>query len=159
MMYVKTDDGRAEVHARTLPLAPAHRQVLILCDGERFEEDLLEMMPAATLRPALEHLCGIGLLEPRDVQRPPRAAPVVLNEAERFRAMVELATSMAVDLGFTARIRAQLQIEKANNAADLGGVVDLLYRNLAEQGKKTPLLALRLNKLRQLAAEAAPAAA
>ncbi|MBI5276677.1 MAG: hypothetical protein HY854_09480 [Burkholderiales bacterium] len=160
MIYLKTAAGRAEVQARSLPLTPAQRQVLILCDGERFEEDLLEMIPEATFRPALRHLYAAGLLEARDVARPPKAEPVVLGEAERFRAMVELATSMAVDLGFAARIRAQLQIEKANNAGDLKGVVDLLVRDLAGQGKKTPLLALRLNKLRQLAAQQeAPAAA
>jgi len=40
--------------------------------------------------------------------------------------------------------------------AVFSGVVNLLYKNLAEQGKRTPLLALRLNKLRQLA-QAQPA--
>ncbi|MBC5765925.1 hypothetical protein [Ramlibacter albus] len=151
MMYLKSDAGRHEVQARSLALTPAQRQVLILCDGERYYEDLVEMMPAATLRPALEYLCEQGLLQPKDIARPVKEEPVPLDEASRFRAMVELATSMAVDLGFVARIQAQLAIEKAQNPQDLTGVVALLYRNLAEHGKKTPLLALRLNKLRQLA--------
>jgi hypothetical protein len=151
MMYLKTDAGRNEVHARSQPLTPGQRQVLILCDGERYYEDLLEMMPAANLRPALEYLCGHGLLLPKDVARPVKEEPLPLDDASRFRAMVELATSMAVDLGFLARIQAQLAIEKAQNPRDLTGVVNLLYKNLAEHGKKTPLLGLRLNKLRQLA--------
>jgi hypothetical protein len=156
MMYLKTDAGRHELQARTRPLTPGQRQVLILCDGERYYEDLVEMMPAATLRPALEYLCDHGLLLPKDVARPVKEEPPPLDEASRFRAMVELATSMAGDLGFVARIQAQLQIEKAQNPQDLQGVVALLYKNLAEHGKKTPLLALRLNKLRQLA-QAQPA--
>ena len=152
MLYLKTDAGRAEVQARVLALTPSQRQVLILCDGERHDADLQEMLPLGSLGPALVHLCTLGLLEPRDVPPPVRAEePPPLTEAERFRAMVELATSMAVDLGFVARVRAQLEIEKAEGVQDLSGVVNLLYKNLAEHGKKTPLLALRLNKLRQLA--------
>ena len=151
MMYLKTDAGRDEVHARRLPLTPAQRQVLILCDGERYYEDLLEMMPSATLCLAVEGLLARGLLQQRDIARPVKDEPPPMDEAARFRAMVELATSMAVDLGFVARIQAQLQIEKAQNSRDLIGVVNLLHRNLSEQGKKTPLLGLRLHKLLQLA--------
>ena len=152
MLYLKTDAGRAELQARVLALTPAQRQVLILCDGERHDADLREMLPQANLGPALAQLCALGLLQAKDVPLPVKAAePVPLTEAERFRAMVELATSMAVDLGFASRVRAQLQIEKAQDVRDLNGVVDLLYKNLAEHGKRTPLLALRLNKLRQLA--------
>ena len=155
MLFIKTDAGRAEVQARKLALSPSQRQVLILCDGERFYEDLVGMMPEATLKPALEQLFTLGLLTAKAVAKPVVETPPPLDDAERFRAMVELATSMAVDLGFTARIKAQLAIEKASNPRDLKGVVDLLYRDLADQGKKTPLLALRLNKLKQLAQEAA----
>jgi hypothetical protein len=151
MLYLKTDAGRQELHARSLPLNPSQRQVLILCDGERFYEDLLEMMPEAPLKAAIASLCELGLLAARDIARPVKEEPPVLDEAERFRAMVALATSMAVDLGFIARVQAQLAIEKAQSPQDLSGVVNLLYKNLAEQGKRTPLLALRLNKLRQLA--------
>jgi hypothetical protein len=156
MLYVKTDAGRAEVQARGRTLTPAQRQILILCDGERQLDDLLDMVPGATVMPALDQLRALGLLQVRIApprERPPEPAP--LTEADRFRAIVELATSMAVDLGFAARVRAQLQIERAQTISDLTGVVDLLYRNLADLGKKTPLLALRLNKLRQLAAATA----
>jgi hypothetical protein len=156
MLYVKTDAGRAEVQARGRTLTPAQRQILILCDGERQLDDLLDMVPGATVMPALDQLRALGLLQVRIApprERPPEPAP--LTEADRFRAIVELATSMAVDLGFAARVRAQLQIERAQSISDLTGVVDLLYRNLADLGKKTPLLALRLNKLRQLAAATA----
>ena len=149
MLYVKTDAGRLELQARALPLTPSQRQVLILCNGERQHDDLLEMVPAETLKAALEQLCGHGLLEAR--QAAPRVKapePVVLTEAERYRAIVELATSMIVELGFTARIKAQLQIEKAQSVQDLTGLVELLCKHL----KSTPLMTLRLNKLRELAA-------
>ena len=146
MLYVKTESGRSEVQSRAQALSPSQRQVLILCDGDRHFDDLQAMMPADTLMAALDQLCASGLLEGKAA--PERVKPVVveLTESDRYRAIVELATSMAVDLGFTARIKAQLQIEKAQTVNDLTGVVDLLCKNL----KSTPLMALRLNKLRQL---------
>ncbi|MDB5871775.1 MAG: hypothetical protein JWQ07_1217 [Ramlibacter sp.] len=147
MLYVKTEAGRSEVQGRTRPLTPSQRQVLILCDGDRHLEDLVEMMPAGTFTPALEHLVGAGLLVLRDSMPKARPVEVELTESDRYRAMVELATSMATDLGFTARIRAQLQIERAQSVQDLAGVVDLLCKHL----QSTPLMALRLNKLKQLA--------
>ena len=152
MLYVKTEAGRGEVQGRTLSLTPSQRQVLILCDGERQLDDLLEMIPAEPLNTAIDHLCGQGLLEAKAAPaRAVKPQPVELTEAERYRAIVELATSLAVDLGFTARIKAQLQIERANTVADLTQTVDLLCKHLTEQHKNTPLMALRLNKLRQLA--------
>lgn len=154
MLYLKTDAGRAELQARSLPLTPSQRQVLILCDGERRYGDLLAMIPQATLEPAIGQLVQWSLIAPRQEEPPAAPEPVVLGDAERFRAMVELATSMAADLGFAARVKAQLQIEKAANAQDLTGVVDLLWRNLADQGRKTPQLARRLDKLRALASQA-----
>jgi hypothetical protein len=149
MLYVKTEAGRGEVQGRTRPLTPSQRQVLILCDGERHYEDLLEMMPGDTLKAAVDGLVQQNLLHPLDAApRAPKAEPVELTEAERYRAIVEMATAMAVDLGFTARVRAQLQIERAQTVQDLTGVVELLCKHL----KATPLMALRLNKLKQLAA-------
>lgn len=150
MLYVKTEAGRSEVLHRTLPLTPAQRQVLILCDGERHFEDLGEMIPPATARPALEQLLASKLVVLKDSAVKAKPIEVPLTDAERYRAVVELATSMVTELGFTARIRAQLQIEKAQSLSDLTGVVELLCTNL----QKTPLMALRLQKLRQLAGTA-----
>jgi hypothetical protein len=147
MLYVKTEAGRGEVQARARPLSPSQRQVLILCDGERHLEDLGQMMPGDAVKPALLQLVGMGLLTIKDGTPKAKPVEVELTEADRYRAAVELATSMAVDLGFTARVRAQLQIEKANSLQDLTGVVELLCKHL----KATPLMALRLNKLKQLA--------
>jgi hypothetical protein len=149
MLYVKTDAGRGEVQARNLHLTPAQRQVLILCDGERHVEDLMEMMPAETLEGAVRGLFEQQLLKVRDLTpRRVKEEPVELDEVQRYRAIVELATSMAMDLGFAARVRAQLQIERAQTVQDLTGVIELLCKHL----KSTPLMQLRLQKLRQLAA-------
>lgn len=57
-----------------------------------------------------------------------------------------------MDLGFTARVKAQLQIERADTVSDLSNVVTLLCTHLTDRNKDTPLMSLRLNKLRQLAA-------
>ncbi|ROZ69668.1 hypothetical protein [Ramlibacter sp. WS9] len=146
MLYVKTDAGRGEMQGRAHPLTPSQRQVLILCDGERHLEDLLDMMPVHSCKPALDHLIAAGLVVLRDAAEKVKPVEVELSESDRYRAVVELATSMAADLGFTARIKAQLQIEKAQSMQDLTDVVDLLCKHL----KATPLMALRLNKLKQL---------
>lgn len=152
MLYVKTDAGRSELQARTNNLTPAQRHVLILCDGERHRKDLLEMVPHATLTEALEKLCSLGLLA---VQHSAPSAPspeaVELSDADRYRACVELATALAADLGFAARIKAQLQIEKASNLIDLSDVVSLLCKHLADRHRDSPLMSQRLNRLRQLA--------
>jgi hypothetical protein len=147
MLYAKTDAGRSEVLGRSRALTPAQRQVLILCDGERHFEDLAEMMPGNGLKPALDQLVLEGLVVLHDATPHARPVEVALSDIDRYRAIVELATSMAVDLGFAARIKAQLQIEKAVTVQDLTGVVELLCKHL----KPTPLMALRLNKLKQLA--------
>ncbi|MBI2770681.1 MAG: hypothetical protein HYX47_13725 [Burkholderiales bacterium] len=152
MLYTKTEAGKIELQARAAGLTPSQRQVLILCDGERHAEDLLAMMPPDTLKSALERLVNLGLLAGRDVAARARPVEIELTEADRYRAIVELATSLAMDLGFTARVKAQLQIERANTVADLSNVVTLLCSHLTEKHKDTPLMSLRLNKLRQLAA-------
>ncbi len=151
MLYLKTEAGKHELQARTAGLSPAQRQVLILCDGQRHREDLAAMVPADTMDGALERLCELGLLQARDVAAPQRPQEVPLTDAQRYRAVVGLATSLATDLGFTARVKAQLQIESATSLADLSDVVTLLCRHLKDKHKDTPLMALRLNKLRQLA--------
>ena len=150
MLYTKTEAGRAELQARSLALTPAQRQVLILCNGERQHKDLLAMVPAESLKSALEQLCAHGLLEAREVAAPVVTAEpdVALSESERYRAVVELATAMAAELGFTARIKAQLQIEKAQSLQDLKDVVELLSTHL----KATPVMTGQLKRLRQLAA-------
>ena len=147
MLYVKTEAGRKEVLQRTGALQPAQRQVLILCDGERHFEDLGEMMPADAVKPALDQLVAAGLLVLRDGTVKEKPVEVPLSESDRYRAIVELATSMAMDLGFAARVKAQLQIERAQSIRDLTGVVELLCKHM----QKTPLMALRLGKLKQLA--------
>jgi hypothetical protein len=150
MLYVKTETGRAELQARSIALTPAQRQVLILCNGERQHKDLLAMVPAETLKASLEQLCAHGLLEAREVAAPvAQAEPEAeLSDSERYRAAVALATAMVGELGFTARIKAQLQIEKAQSLQDLKDVVELLCSHI----KATPVMTGQLKKLRQLAA-------
>lgn len=147
MIYAKTDAGRAEVQGRSRTLSPSQRQVLILCDGERHVEDLGRMVAPEALAAALEHLAATGLLAVVDPAVKVQPVEVELTASERYRAVVSLATSMAADLGFAARVRAQLQIEKAQSMEDLTQVVDLLCKHLQD----SPLMSLRLGKLRQLA--------
>ena len=153
MRYLKTAQGRAEVLARKLNLSPALRRVLILCDGERDAVALLQIFPEATLQPALDQLCALGLLAYQQEAAPFVEQPA-LSDADRFQEIVTLATTMAADLGFTARVKAQLQIERAQNLGDLSDVVGLLCKNLESQGREHPQLEQKLRKLKRLATTA-----
>jgi len=85
VLHTKTDAGRAALGERGRSLAPAERQVLILCDGERDIEDLLELLPEETLTPALVHLTTRGLIVAQPAPRKVRLKPVELSEAQRYR--------------------------------------------------------------------------
>jgi len=156
MRYLKTEQGRAEVQARQRNLSPALRRVLIMCDGERDVDQLLQVFPEATLHSALDQLCQQGLVAPH-TPAPAVAAFVeqpALSEADRYREIVKLATAMAADLSFAARVKLQLRIESAANLADLGEVVGLLCKNLEDQSRDSPLIDHKLRKLKRLAAPA-----
>jgi hypothetical protein len=155
MRYVKTEQGRTELLARKLNLSPGLRRVLILCDGERDLGALLQIFPEATLQPALDQLCGLALLAQLQEAAPtPFLEQPALSDADRFQEIVTLATTMAADLGFTARVKAQLQIERAQNLGDLSDVVGLLCKNLESQGREHPQLEQKLRKLKRLATAA-----
>ncbi|MCJ0762333.1 hypothetical protein [Variovorax terrae] len=157
MLYVKTEAGRAELSSREHGLTPHQRQVLILCDGERTFEQLVQMMPPTTLAAALERLCNLGLLTSHVpvVLRPvqPKREVAGGDPSDRYRATVRLATEIASGLGFTARLKAQLQIEKAQGFADLSHVVASLCSALEDKGNP-PQLTAKLHSLRQMAASA-----
>jgi hypothetical protein len=62
MKYIKTDNGRAEVTARTGALNVAQRRLLILIDGNRTVNDLGALVRVGDLEAALEHLQQLGLI-------------------------------------------------------------------------------------------------
>ena len=62
-LYRKTRTGTAEIHARAHRLTPRMRGALILVDGRRSEDELLQLIPGDGAD-ALGGLVSLGLIEP-----------------------------------------------------------------------------------------------
>ena len=61
-LYRKTAKGHREIETRALKLAPRFRQLLILVDGRRSDEELAQLLPQAGAQ-ALEALAQGGFIE------------------------------------------------------------------------------------------------
>jgi hypothetical protein len=136
MRFQKTDSGRAEIQLRQHGLSPRARQVLLLCDGRRSCEDLVQLMPVEALQRAIEELRSRGLVEPEHTPHDSEATePAALTpmmdrlagpaptSAERYQMAAQAATELVGALGFAARFRAQMRIEKASTLEELAGIV------------------------------------
>ena len=137
-IYRKTRKGQLEIETRALKLAPRLRSLLILVDGRRSDDELVQMMPAAGLESLLA-LATEGLIEvigvtssgPSAAQREaaaaaapapnpaPPAAPARSFE-QRRREMVRALTDQVGPMSETLAIR----IERASSAADLAPLVE-----------------------------------
>ncbi|MFO1326929.1 MAG: hypothetical protein U1F56_06200 [Rubrivivax sp.] len=96
-IYRKTGKGQHEIDTRALRLAPRFRSLLILVDGRRSDEELLQLMPSAGPE-ALEALGTLGLIEVIGItpERPPSA---------RSRAAVPATPDPQSPAGFEQRRR------------------------------------------------------
>ena len=78
-IYRKTGKGQHEIDTRALRLAPRFRSLLILVDGRRSDEELLQLMPSAGLE-ALEALSTMGFIEAIGIT--PQARPSTRGRTE-----------------------------------------------------------------------------
>jgi hypothetical protein len=75
MIYKKTEWGRSALRDRSLGLTPPQRSTLIMFDGKRSTDDVLQAMAGlAVTTDDVNHLLALGLLEASAVA--PAAAPV-----------------------------------------------------------------------------------
>ena len=163
MRFHKTESGRAEIQQRHEGLSARARQVLLLCDGKRSYDDLAGMMPADALQRAIEELLGRGLVQPEqtghEVQEtePALLAPTMMDRlagpmltaAERYQMAVQAATELVGGLGFAARFKAQMRIERAASLEELASIVDELFDPSATRRQNLHFRA-SFDKFRQL---------
>jgi hypothetical protein len=173
--YVKTEQGQQVIKARTLPLPPRQRTLLLLCDGVRTVEDILATTAGMASSAAdVDELLQRGLIEAAQPQHAPGATPQVraadvpssqpatqaakgdeastpaASDAEHFREAYQLATQLTSQLGLKG-FRLQLAVESAMTLAQLQALLPRLSDALisAHGPKKGPLKVAQLqNALR-----------
>ncbi|HEY8880966.1 MAG TPA: hypothetical protein VIN03_25570 [Roseateles sp.] len=86
LLYSKTEAGRAEIRARTLPLSRTARNLLLVLDASKAASDWVRLVAGAT-EADFETLRQHGLVAPQGVggqpmpQQPPAAAPAYVATA------------------------------------------------------------------------------
>ena len=73
LLYSKTDAGRAEIRARTLPLSRTARNLLLVLDASKAGSDWLRLVAGAS-EADFEMLRQHGLIAPQSAGGQPRAA-------------------------------------------------------------------------------------
>jgi hypothetical protein len=165
MRYAKTALGQDVMKTRSIPLGPRRRTVLLLCDGQRDEREVLASTHGMGSGPGdLEELFKLGLIEP--VAAPsapaPEAAdsptqlaavdlhiePAPLDETMRFRLAYQEATQLTAGLGLRG-FRLQLAVEQAMNLGALEAIASRLQEALvsAHGPQKGPVRMARFEEL------------
>ncbi|MCW7537913.1 hypothetical protein OOT46_08630 [Aquabacterium sp. A7-Y] len=129
MRYAKTSLGAEVIKSRTIPLGPKQRTLLLLCDGQRSESELLSTTQGMGVSNAdLQELLSLGLIEGVDVAArgvasaaaapAPTEAVAPADPAVRYQEAYRLATQLTSELGLRG-FRLQLSVESAMNLKDL----------------------------------------
>ncbi len=74
LIYAKTAKGVEEINKRSHGLSPRARQALIMLDGKRSIDDVMEMLPGNETLELLDDLFAKGFIEPQQ-EAPPAKAP------------------------------------------------------------------------------------
>src|SRR5262245_36257550 len=75
MKYIKTTLGQDVMKSRSVPLGPRQRTMLLLCDGQRDEREVLATTHGMGSSPAdIEELAKLGLIEPLTASAPAQPA-------------------------------------------------------------------------------------
>jgi hypothetical protein len=86
IIYAKTPKGIEEISKRSHGLPPRARQVLILLDGKRSIDEVLEMLPGSETEALLDDLFTGGFIESQQetsVVKAPAAKPVAAKPASK----------------------------------------------------------------------------
>jgi hypothetical protein len=115
LRYIQTTTGRNELIDDHSGLSTQERVVLLLCEQSRSFEELVRVVPQSVLVETLESLLLARCLssEAEFAGLPGEGiAASSLSDAERFRVVIDILTSLAAELPFVARVRIQLRIER-----------------------------------------------
>jgi hypothetical protein len=166
--YAKTDVGQEVIKTRSVALSPRQRILLLLCDGKRVHEHLLQDTAGLGVTPQdVADLMQRGLIRvidddapyspfaqaaPAVQAAPPTAAeaapaeavPTEMTAAERYREAYPVATRLTAALGLRG-MRLQLEVERCSSAEELRALLPRLLDAAANNPKaKLELQPLRL---------------
>ena len=132
MKMAKTDEGHRSLKDRRSGLSPRQRAALILIDGQRSVEDVLEVASAAGItRADIERLVDLGLVaEPLRPLRPATAPEPAFTDStsacwDQYVRAYGIATELAAQLG-RRDIPLTLAIEAAGTIAELDALAPQL---------------------------------
>lgn len=142
MKYTKTSQGAEVIKSRSMPLGPRLRTLLLLCDGQRSDTEVLATTQGMGASAAdMQELLALGLIEavggtPRSIGTPaaasstsgpaagdpapvaPAATPAAGVPADRYQLAYRMATQFTSELGLRG-FRLQLAVESAMSLKDL----------------------------------------
>ncbi|KQV50570.1 hypothetical protein ASC95_14500 [Pelomonas sp. Root1217] len=121
LLYSKTDAGRAEIRARTLPLSRTARNLLLVLDASKAASDWLRLVAGAS-EADFEMLHQHGLIAPQSAGGQPRAAaPAPVAPVAASPAPAASATAPAAAGGSPLLDRAALYTYLSGEATKLLG--------------------------------------
>ena len=152
--FTKTELGRQELRARSLPLSRTARNLLFVIDSARAATEWLSMVQGATVEDlqTLQDAGLIAVLAPPATapatppMRTPPAAESTLSYGQLYE---QLNAQIKSHLGLIKGYHFSLEIEKASSVAELRDVaqrlVDEVHRLKGERGAQSTQVAFGLS--------------
>jgi hypothetical protein len=159
LRYIQTTTGRNELIDERSGLSAREREVLLLCEQSRSFDELLRVVPQADLVEALESLLLARCLssQPEFAGLPGEGlAASGLSDAERFRVVIDMLTSLAAELPFVARVRFQLRIERITDFEGAQALSMELAPMIGTHNRVLADVTSRVHQLRRLIASRDP---
>ena len=139
MIWTKTDAGRSEIQARRLVNDRAQRNLLLLIDGSKHDDSLLQHVKGVSAAD-FDSLQALGLIEPAAVgvkrsvtaavaNEAPAAPRVALGYAEFTAALTQLISSELGLRGFPLT----LAVDKASTTEELTQVATKVINQIRER--------------------------
>lgn len=157
MKYLKTEAGQKALKDRVPPLSARQRSLLIMCDGQRTQSQLVEVAQGLGGDAGdLEQLVALGLIEPVAAPEPtagravasaragaaPASAPATAPgsasrlspeaAARRYQAAYPIATRLTASLGLRG-FRLNLAVERASGYDELAALLPQLTEALGAE--------------------------
>ena len=155
LRYIQTTTGRNELSDERSGLTAQERVVLLLCGQSRSFEELVRVVPQPVLVETLESLLLARCLSSQAEFAGLPAEGIAtssLSDAERFRVVIDILTSLAAELPFVARVRIQLRIERVTCFGEALALASELAPMIGMHSPVGADVASRIHKLRRLIA-------
>lgn len=136
-ILIKTEAGQRELKDRAIDLPRSARTLLVLVDGARATDELLEMVKGATIKD-VDSLLQAGLIAASKAAAGKAAAPapaearpaVKLEFKELYECLIEL---IREQLGVLKAFKYTIEVEKASTVDDLMAVAKRFVDDVQKQ--------------------------